>query len=122
MRIRNQLFHDLGIIVIFINQLRKKVGATKYEDPDTTPGGDAMKFFAHQRMAFFQKKQITEGKLERKIWLGNEVSVRLKKNKVSVALNKQYLPILLDCMQVCDKKRLSSKQLLDKYANILLGN
>lgn len=82
-RIRNQFFSDLGITLIFINQLRKKVGATQYEDPDTTPGGDAMKYFAHQRLAFFQKKMITEGKLNRKIWLGNEVSVRLKKNKVA---------------------------------------
>jgi recombination protein RecA len=50
---------------------------------NTTPGGDAMKFYAHQRMAFFQKKQITDGKKENKVWLGNEVSVRMKKNKVA---------------------------------------
>jgi len=83
LRIRNQLFSDLGITLIFINQLRSKVGATKFEDPDTTPAGNAMKFFAHQRLAFFQKKQITQGLKERKIWLGNEVSVRMKKNKVA---------------------------------------
>lgn len=83
LRIRNQMFAELGIIVIFINQLRKKVGATVFEDPDTTPGGDAMKFFAGQRMSFIQKKRITEGKAENTIWLGNEVSVRLKKNKVA---------------------------------------
>ena len=83
LRIRNQLFHDLGITLIFVNQLRKKVGATMFEDPDTTPGGDAMKFFASQRLAFFQKKQITEGNKDSRIWLGNEVSVRLKKNRVA---------------------------------------
>jgi len=83
LRIRSQLFADLGIIIIFINQLRKKVGATLFEDPDTTPCGAAMKFYAHQRMAFFQKKQITEGVKEDKIWLGNEVSVRMKKSKVA---------------------------------------
>lgn len=83
LRIRNQMFAELGIIVIFINQLRKKVGATIFEDPDTTTGGDAMKFFASQRMAFFQKKQITEGAKDNKVWLGNEVSVRMKKNKVA---------------------------------------
>jgi len=83
LRIRNQMFAELGITIIFINQLRKKVGATMFEDPDTTPGGDAMKFFAGQRMAFFQKKRITEGKAENMIWLGNEVSVRMKKNKVA---------------------------------------
>lgn len=83
LRIRNQLFAELGVIVIFINQLRKKVGATMFEDPDTTPGGDAMKFFASQRLAFFRKKGIYDGTKENKVWLGNEVSVRLKKNKVA---------------------------------------
>lgn len=83
LRIRNQMFAELGVTVVFINQLRKKVGATMFEDPDTTPGGDAMKFFASQRLAFFQKKQITEGTKENRVWLGNEVSVRMKKNKVA---------------------------------------
>jgi len=83
LRIRNQLFYELGIAVVFINQLRKKVGAGIYEDPDTTPGGDAMKFYASQRLAFFRKKQITMGTGENKVWVGNEVSVRLKKNKVA---------------------------------------
>lgn len=83
LRIRNQFFAEMGVVVIFINQLRHKVGATKYEDPDTTPGGDAMKFFASQRLAFFQKKQITKGSGDNKVWIGNEVSVRLKKNKVA---------------------------------------
>lgn len=83
LRIRNQMFAELGITIIFINQLRKKVGATMFEDPDTTTGGDAMKFFASLRIAFFQKKQITEGVKDNKIWLGNEVSVRMKKNKVA---------------------------------------
>lgn len=83
LRIRNQLFSELGITLIFINQLRKKVGVTMFEDPDTTPGGNAMKFFAAQRMAFFQLKRITDGTKDNKIWLGNEVSVRMKKNKVA---------------------------------------
>lgn len=82
-RIRNQMLAEYGITSIFINQLRQKVGATQYEDPDTTPGGNAMKFFAHQRMAFFRKKQIVIGSKENKIWIGNEVSVRMKKNKLA---------------------------------------
>ncbi len=54
-----------------------------FEDPDTTPGGDAMKFFAAQRTSFSRKKQITQGVKNNKTWLGNEVSVRMKKNKVA---------------------------------------
>lgn len=83
LRIRNQMFAELGVSLIFINQLRKKVGATLFEDPDTTPGGDAMKFYASQRMAWFRKKRI-EGNINGKdTWVGNIVSVRMKKNKIA---------------------------------------
>ena len=53
LRIRNQMLAELGVTCIFINQLRKKVGAGMFEDPDTTPGGAAMKFYAHQRVGFY---------------------------------------------------------------------
>jgi len=79
LRIRNQMMAELGVISIFINQLRAKVGASKFEDPNETPGGKAMRFYAGQRLAFFQKKQIKVGD----DWVGNEVSVRVKKNKVA---------------------------------------
>ena len=83
LRIRNQLFSELGISLIFINQLRKKLGATIYEDPDTTPGGEAMKFYASQRMAFFRKKAIKEDIRGKETWIGNISSVRMKKNKLA---------------------------------------
>lgn len=83
LRIRNPLYAELGVTPIFINQLRKKVGASKFEDPDTTPGGEAMRFFASQRLAFFQKKQIKEVVNGKECWVGNEVGVRLKKNKLA---------------------------------------
>ena len=38
----------------------EKVGASKYEDPDTTPGGASMKFFATQRLAVFGGKFIKD--------------------------------------------------------------
>lgn len=83
LRTRNQLFSELGVVYIFINQLRKKVGATMFEDPDTTPGGDAMKFFASQRLAFFRKKGIYDEVNGHKVWIGNEASIRMKKNKLA---------------------------------------
>jgi len=83
LRIRNQLLADLGIMSIFINQLRDKVGAGLFEDPSTTPGGQAMKYYAHQRVGFYAGKQINEGPKSRKKRIGVEVSVRLKKNKLS---------------------------------------
>ena len=83
LRIRNQLFAELGISTIFINQLRDKVGATTFEDPDTTPGGKAMKFYASIRMAFNRKKKIEEKVKGNKVWVGNEVSVSIRKNKIA---------------------------------------
>lgn len=50
---------------------------------NTTPGGDAMKFFASQRLAFFRKKGIYEEVNGYKVWVGNEASVRMKKNKLA---------------------------------------
>ena len=81
-RIRNQLFNELGISFIAINQLRQKVGANQFQDPDTTPGGSALKFYASIRCGIYGGKQI-KGKvngIEERV--GKLASVRIKKNKV----------------------------------------
>lgn len=81
-RLRHPLFEDLGVPMIAINQLRKKIGASLFEDPDTTPGGAATKFFASQRVAVYGGKQIKEkirGKEDR---VGRVSTIRLIKNKV----------------------------------------
>jgi recombination protein RecA len=83
LRIRNEFLSDMGVCSIFINQIRKKIGASNYEDPDTTTGGAAMKFFASQRLGLYAGKRITEkirGFEER---VGNFTSIRIKKNKVA---------------------------------------
>ena len=79
-RVRNRMFQKYGVCVIFINQLRKKVGASKYEDPDTTPGGDAMKFFASIRLGIYRGKKIMDTHEET---IGHYVYVRVKKNKTA---------------------------------------
>jgi len=83
LRIRNQLLAELGITCIFINQLRKKVGATQWEDPDATPGGAAMKFYASQRVGVYGGKQIKKKMHGFEERVGRNVSVRIKKNKVA---------------------------------------
>ena len=105
-RIRNEMLAELGVISIFINQIRKKVGATKWEDPDSTPGGAAMKFFASQRLGIYAGKSVKAkiGSFEERV--GTESSVRLKKNKVApprstfkakIYFNSEYTkPIGLD--------------------------
>jgi len=83
LRIRNKLLYELGIISIFINQIRSKVGASKFEDPDTTPGGHAMKFYAAQRIGVYGGKQVKEKIKKKEERVGIETSIRLKKNKVA---------------------------------------
>lgn len=80
LRRRNNFYAKYGVSVIYINQLRQKVGASKYEDPDTTPGGSAMKFYASQRIGLYKGKQIKDEFDER---VGGMVYMRTKKNKVA---------------------------------------
>ena len=81
-RIRNETLFELGVSSIWINQLRQKVGVN-FGDPDTTPGGAALKFFASIRLGVYGGKQI-KGKIngkERRV--GRLSSIRVKKNKVA---------------------------------------
>jgi len=90
-RIRNEMLYSLGITQVYINQLRKNLKAGMFEDPDTTPGGKALAFYAHIRIGMYGGKQITKkinGK-ERKI--GRVTSIRTKKNKVAPPFKKAEL-------------------------------
>lgn len=79
-RRRNKFYAKYGVCVLYINQVRKKVGASMFEDPDTTPGGGAMKFYASQRMGLYRGKEIKD---ERGKKIGRVTYVRGKKNKVA---------------------------------------
>lgn len=83
LRTRNGIYEELGVTVILINQLRAKIGASQFEDPDTTPGGKATRFYASQRVGVYGGKQIVKkisGSEER---VGRVTSIRVKKNKVA---------------------------------------
>lgn len=82
LRTRNGLLSDLGVCSIFINQVRAKIGATKYEDPYTTPGGKAVAFYASIRLGIYGGKQI-KGKIEGyEDRVGRCSTIRVIKNKV----------------------------------------
>lgn len=86
-RIRNQMLSELGVISIFINQVRTnlKAAASRFSgvDPDTTPGGAAMKFYASIRVGVYAGRQIKEKVNGYEDRVGSETSVRIKKNKVA---------------------------------------
>lgn len=64
--------------VIFINQLREKVGVI-YGNPETTTGGRALKFYASVRIDIRRAEAIKDGSNI----IGNTVNVKIVKNKVS---------------------------------------
>lgn len=64
--------------VIFINQLREKVGVT-YGSPETTPGGRALKFYSSVRLDIRRAKTITQGDDS----IGSRTRVKVVKNKVA---------------------------------------
>ncbi len=64
--------------VIFINQLREKIGMT-YGNPETTPGGRALKFYASVRIDIRRAETLKEGS---EIY-GNHIKCKVVKNKVA---------------------------------------
>ena len=67
-----------GCTVIFINQLRQKIGVT-YGSPETTTGGNALKFYASVRLDIRRIQTLKKGTEE----FGNRVKVKVAKNKVA---------------------------------------
>jgi recombination protein RecA len=65
-------------IVIFINQIRMKIGVM-FGNPETTSGGNALKFYASVRMDIRRGEQIKEGDVA----IGNRTKVKVVKNKVA---------------------------------------
>jgi len=67
-----------GCVCIFINQLREKIGVM-FGNPETTTGGNALKFYASVRLDIRRIGQIKEG-VE---IIGNRTKVKIAKNKVA---------------------------------------
>jgi recombination protein RecA len=65
-------------ICIFINQLREKIGVM-FGNPETTTGGNALKFYASVRLDIRRTQQVKDGDEA----IGNHVKVKVVKNKVA---------------------------------------
>ena len=66
--------------VIFINQLRMKIGPMAYGNPEVTTGGNALKFYATMRIEIRRGAPIKNSSDQR---VGNETKVKVVKNKVA---------------------------------------
>ena len=68
--------------VIFINQIRMKIGVM-FGSPETTTGGNALKFYASQRLDIRRKEKLEQGTGDNKEAMGNKVKIKVVKNKVA---------------------------------------
>ncbi len=66
-------------IVIFVNQLRMKIGVPAYVNPETTTGGNALRFYSSVRIDIRRISSLKDGDRI----LGNRVRAKLVKNKVA---------------------------------------
>ena len=71
--------HKMNVTIIFINQIRMKIGMMGYGSPETTTGGNALKFYASVRLDVRRIATLKQSDKE----IGNRTKVKVVKNKVA---------------------------------------
>lgn len=99
-RMMSQAMRKLGAsinktktIAIFINQLREKVGVM-FGNPETTPGGRALKFYASVRLDVRGSTQIKGTGDQKDTNVGKETKIKVVKNKVAPPFKEAFVEIM----------------------------